>query len=126
MQTQLAASGRLRAHRTAAADLTTADPASQTQHPPVLGGLVTYLAVSDASAASEFYQRAFGAEEKLRMGETGQIMHLHLYVNGSSLMLSDPFPQQGRLHQPPQGYTLHLLIESADAGFERAIEAGAV
>lgn len=107
-------------------DTTTSNPALMAEHAPVLGGLVSYLAVSDAAAASEFYQRAFGAEEKLRMGATGQIMHLHLHVNGSSLMLSDPFPEQGRPHQPPQGYTLHLMVDSADAGFKRAIEAGAV
>lgn len=106
-------------------DAANADPTSQTQHPPVLGGLVTYLAVSDAAAASEFYQRAFGAQEQLRMGEPGHIMHLHLHVNGSSLMLSDPFPEHGHPHQPPQGYTLHLMIENADAGFKRAVEAGA-
>ena len=99
--------------------------AALTQHAPMLGGLVTYLSVSDAAAASEFYQRAFGAAEQLRMGEPGQIMHLHLHVNGSSLMLSDPFPQHGHPHRDPAGYTLHLMVDSADAGFKRAVEAGA-
>lgn len=101
------------------------EAAALTQHPPVLGGLVTYIDVSDAAAASEFYQRAFGAEEKLRMGETGKIMHLHLHVNGSSLMLSDPFPEYGHPQRDPVGYTLHLMVEDADDGFKRAVEAGA-
>ena len=56
------------------------------------GGFVAYLQVKGATAASEFYQRAFGATEVARhpVDQQGRTMHIHLYVNGSSLMLSDP------------------------------------
>ena len=63
----------------------------QTASEPVLGGVVAYLQVDGAVKAAEFYQRAFGA--KLAgmhpPDEKGRTMHVHLHVNGSSLMLSD-------------------------------------
>jgi PhnB protein len=56
--------------------------------------LMPYLAVEDASAAIDFYQRAFGAKERSRMaGPDGAIMHAELEIGDSVLMLSDPFPQ---------------------------------
>ena len=60
----------------------------------VKGGVVPYLQLDGAVAAAEFYKKAFGAEEVARVpvDEKGRTMHIHLYINGSSLMLSDPFP----------------------------------
>ena len=62
--------------------------------PAVLGGVVPFLNVSNAGAAADFYVRAFGAREVFRYppDEQGRTMHIHLHVNGGSLMLSDPFP----------------------------------
>ena len=64
---------------------------SQPVRAQTLGGVVPYLQVNGASAASEFYQRAFGAVEVYRnpVDETGRTMHIHLHLNGGSLMLSD-------------------------------------
>ena len=99
----------------------------QAAAPEVKGGVVPYLSVSDASAAAEFYKRAFGAEEVARaaMPDGDKIIHLHLYVNGGSLMLADPFPEHGHPHQEPQGYTLQLVVDDVDAWWARAVEAGA-
>jgi PhnB protein len=68
-------------------------PSSPAPMPEVRGGVTPYLQVSNASAASEFYQRAFGGTEVFRhpVDEKGRTMHIHLYVNDGSLMLSDPF-----------------------------------
>lgn len=103
---------------------TTGTPANSVE---VKGGVVPYLSVNDASAAADFYVRAFGAEVAFRYppDEKGRTMHIHLYVNGGSLMLSDPFPEHGHPHQPPQGYTLHLKVDDVDAWWTRAVEAGA-
>lgn len=103
---------------------TTGTPANSVE---VKGGVVRYLSVNDASAAADFYVRAFGAEVAFRYppDEKGRTMHIHLYVNGGSLMLSDPFPEHGHPHQPPQGYTLHLKVDDVDAWWTRAVEAGA-
>ena len=61
------------------------------------GGIVNYMRSSDAAAASDFYQKAFAAQEVNRMlhPDGKRIIHCHLYLNGGSLMLSDAFPDQG-------------------------------
>ena len=94
---------------------------------PVLGGLLPYLSLSSATGASEFYQRAFGAREVARhpLDEKGRTMHIHLYINGSSLMLSDPFPEYGHSLEKPQAFNLTLQVDDIDAWWARAIAAGA-
>lgn len=99
--------------------------------PEVLGGVVSYLSLSDAGAAADFYTRAFGAVEVARMGAPGaapgdtRVCHLHLHVNGGSLMLSDAFPEHGCPLQAPQAFNLMLLVDDARAWWSRAVEAGA-
>jgi PhnB protein len=102
-------------------------PSSPTPMPEVRGGVTPYLQVSNASAASEFYQRAFGGTEVFRhpVDEKGRTMHIHLYVNDGSLMLSDPFPEYGCPSETPQGFTLTLQVKDIDAWWKRAVEAGA-
>jgi PhnB protein len=98
--------------------------------PEVRGGVTPYLQVNGATAASEFYQRAFAATEVYRhpVDEQGRTMHIHLYVNGSSLMLSDAYPEHGYAAQKPAGFDLTLQIkdnDSIDAWWNRAVAAGA-
>jgi uncharacterized glyoxalase superfamily protein PhnB len=52
-------------------------------------------------------------------------MHIHLYVNGSSLMLSDAYPEYGHAHQDPQAFNLTLQVDDIDAWWQRAVAAGA-
>ena len=101
-------------------------PNAQAQ-PQVRGALVAYLLVDGASQASEFYQRAFAATEIARqpVDEKGRTMHVHLYVNGSSLMLCDPYPEYGHALEKPQAFDLMLQVEDIDAWFSRAVAAGA-
>jgi PhnB protein len=93
----------------------------------VLGGLVPYLQVDGATAASEFYQRAFNATEVVRhpVDDKGRTMHIHLHVNGSSLMLSDAYPEHGSALEKPQAFNLTLLVTDIDSWWKRAIGAGA-
>jgi uncharacterized glyoxalase superfamily protein PhnB len=95
--------------------------------PPVKGGLVPYLMVDGAIKAAEFYKQAFAAEEAtiVPADEQGRTMHVHLYINGSSLMLSDPYPDHGHPLEKPQGYSLQLVVDNIDAWWERAVAAGA-
>ena len=95
--------------------------------PQVLGGVAPYLTVEGATRASEFYQRAFGAKEVAAqpVDEKGRTMHVHLYVNGGSLMLSDAYPEYGHPFKAPQGICLHLHVNDVDAWWKRATEAGA-
>ncbi len=95
--------------------------------PAVKGGVVAYLQVDGAMKAAEFYARAFGAEVAMAMpvDEKGRTMHVHLYINGSSVMLGDAYPEHGFPLQPPQAFNLMLPVEDIDAWFKRATEAGA-
>jgi len=97
---------------------------------PTVGGLTPYITVRGASAAAEFYKRAFGAEEMSRIPDGERLMHCHLRVNGADLMMADEFPECGRgeAAEPsgrPSGVTLHLQVDDADAWWNRALEAGA-
>jgi PhnB protein len=92
-------------------------------------GLSPYLQIGDAgaAAAADFYIKAFGAEELMRMpAEDGKrFMHIHLRLNGGSLMMADSFPEHGCPATMPGGITLHLQVGDADAWFDRAVAAGA-
>ena len=91
-------------------------------------GLVAYLSLDGAVRAAEFYQKAFGAEIAAMhpVDDKGRTMHIHLHVNGSTLMLGDAYPEHGHPHQAAQGYTLqlHLGSEDIDAWWQRAVDAG--
>ena len=93
----------------------------------VLGGVTPYLNVEGAGKAADFYVRAFGAMEMARMppDDKGRYMHIHLYVNGGSLMLADFFPEHGHPPVKPAGYDLHLQVEDVDPVWKQAVEAGA-
>ena len=69
----------------------------------VKGGVVPYLQVDGAMKAAEFYQRAFDAEIAFAypVDGKGRTMHVHLHINGSSVMLSDPYPEHGCAPQTP-------------------------
>ncbi len=93
----------------------------------VLGGVVPYLSVSNATEAAAFYEKAFGAREMFRypVDEKGRTMHIHLHLNGGSLMLSDAYPEHGHPLKTPQAFTLHLKVDDVDAAWAKATEAGA-
>ena len=92
--------------------------------------LFAYLHVKDAAKAIEFYKQAFGAEEKFRLSEPGgRIGHAELVFNGTTLMLSDEFPEYGIRGPDPNGgtsVTIHLHVDDADEVMKRAAAAGAV
>ena len=95
--------------------------------------ITPYLTVRGAAAAIDFYCRAFGAEERMRMpAPDGQrLMHAELGLNGGAIFLSDEFPEHGCSHAPdaartPVAVSLSLgAAEDVDAVHARALEAGA-
>jgi len=91
-----------------------------------LGGVVPYLTVDGATKAAEFYSRAFGATvvNQYPVDDKGRTMHVHLYLNGSSLMLSDAYPEYGHPLQAPQSFNLTIQVDDIDTWFKRASEAG--
>ncbi len=96
-----------------------------------------HLVVNDANAAIEFYKRALGATEALRMtAQDGKrLMHAELHLNGMRFFLNDDFPEHRCTHMsdtvfPPDhlkgtSVTVHLEVENCDAAVQRAAEAGA-
>ena len=93
-------------------------------------GLTPHIAIADkrGGEAIDFYAKAFGATENMRMpAEDGvRLMHAHLTVNGASLMMHDDFPEYtGHAMSAPVGVTLHLHVDDTDRWYKRAIDAGA-
>lgn len=93
---------------------------------PVKGGVVPYLMIDGVLKALDFYQAAFGAEIVALNppDDRGRTMHAQIYVNGSSIMFSDPFPEHGAPAVAPAGYSLMILTDRIDADYQRAIDAG--
>jgi len=94
----------------------TAENTAAIKPAPVKGGVVAYLQLDGAMRAAEFYRNAFGAELAFAYppDDRGRTMHAHLYINGSSLMLSDPYPEHGCALQAPQGFTMTLMVDDID------------
>ena len=90
--------------------------------------LSPYLCVSDAKAAIEFYVSAFGATEAFRLEDAdGRLGHAELEFGGTTVMLSDEYPEMGVKSASTLGatpVTLYLRFEDADAVVARAHELG--
>ena len=87
-----------------------------------------YLTVDDARAALDFYARAFGATEIERMEMGDRIAHAEIRIGDSVVMLSDEWPDMGKLSPKNRGGAtagLMVYLPDVDAAFARAIEAGA-
>jgi PhnB protein len=88
-----------------------------------------YLIVSGAAKAIDFYKKAFGAVELLRMpGPDGRIGHAELRIGDSVLMLADERPEMG--YRSPQSLggtavSLMVYVERVDEVFKRAVAGGA-
>ena len=88
-----------------------------------------YLAVDDAAEAIDYYTKAFGAKERVRM-ETpdGKVGHAELEIGDSLVMLSDPFPQASTKTPSKLGGTsvsVFMYVEDVDAVVKQAVGAGA-
>jgi uncharacterized glyoxalase superfamily protein PhnB len=97
--------------------------------PPVTGCITPHLVCKDAAAAIDFYARAFGAEETMRLpGPDGGLMHAEVRIGGALLMLTEARPEWGARDPHALGgspVTLHLDVADVDAAFARAVDAGA-
>ncbi len=85
-----------------------------------------YLVVGDAARAIDFYKRAFGASELVRMDAPGgKIGHAELKIGDSMIMLSDEM-MGNRSPQTLGGspVSIFLYVEDVDSVFNKAIDAG--
>jgi PhnB protein len=88
-----------------------------------------YLAVDDAAAAIDFYQRAFGATElNRRTGPEGKVEHAEIEIGDSVVMLADPYPELIATPPTELGGTsvgLFVYVENVDELIQQAVDAGA-
>jgi PhnB protein len=88
-----------------------------------------YLIVKGAAEAIDFYKRAFGATEMLRMADPqGRVGHAEIKIGDSVIMLADEHPAMG--YRGPRSLggssvSILLYVEDVDKVFERAVKAGA-
>lgn len=91
--------------------------------------LSPHLVCEGAAQAIDFYTKAFGATELVRLPTPdGRLAHGCISINGSSVMLVDEFAEQGMLSPKKLGgtpVTIHLIVADVDAAIARATDAGA-
>jgi len=98
---------------------------------PIPSGFNTlspHIIVHDGIAAIEFYKKALGAEEVMRlMSPNGKaLMHAQMKIGNSVLMLAGEFPPNCLAPKARGGSSvyLHIYTKNADALFDRAVAAG--
>jgi PhnB protein len=88
-----------------------------------------YLSVDGAAAALEFYKRAFGATECMRVpSPDGRIAHAEIQIGDSRVMLADEFPEMNFRSPKSIGgspVTIALYVEDSDQMTAQAVAAGA-
>jgi len=90
--------------------------------------ITPYLVVNDAAKAIEFYTKAFGATELMRMDAPGgKIGHAEIRIGDSAIMLADEHPEFGA--RAPQHYggtpvSLLLYVEDVDSVVKGAVDLG--
>jgi PhnB protein len=87
-----------------------------------------YLVVNDAAEALDFYKRAFGAKEIMRVERAGKVGHAQIRIGNSRIMLSDEHPETGvRAPQPFGGSPMRifLYVPNVDNFVGRAVAIGA-
>lgn len=102
---------------------------TDTTETDVQAPLVAHLCVAGAADAIDFYVRALGAEELMRLpGPDGRLLHAAVRINGAMVMLNDEYPEMGGVGPARLGgtaVTLTLNVADADAAAARAVAAGA-
>ena len=88
-----------------------------------------YLIVREGARAIEFYKRAFGAIELMRMDAPGgKIGHAEVKIGDSPVMLADEHPEwDSKSPQTIGGSPVQLMIyvDDCDTVFKRALAEGA-
>ena len=88
-----------------------------------------YLIIKGAADAIEFYKKAFGATELLRMADPqGRVGHAEIKIGDSVIMLADEHPSMG--YRGPRSLggssvSILLYLPDVDEVFARAVKAGA-
>jgi len=97
--------------------------------PPGYEGATPYLYIKGAAKALDFYKRAFGARELMRMdGPDGTIGHAEIAIGKAHVMMADENAAMNALSPDTLGGTsasFYVYVEDVDAFFKQAVGAGA-
>ena len=97
---------------------------------PAASSLSPYIAVKDAVAAIDFYKAAFGAVETFRLVDPGdgRIGHAEFVIGGTTMMISDEYPDFGALSPDSLGGSpvkFLIYVDDVDSAFAAALDLGA-
>jgi len=87
-----------------------------------------YLVVNDAAEALDFYKRAFGAKEIMRIERNGKVGHAQIRIGNSRLMVSDEHLAtgvRGPLSIGGSPVRIFLYVPRVDTYVGRAVAIGA-
>jgi PhnB protein len=92
-------------------------------------GAIPYLNVNDGIGAVEFYKKAFGASERIRiLRKDGKLAHGELKIGEATIMLRDEIPEMNFLNPQSVGGTpseILIYVCDVDALVKQASAAGA-
>ncbi|HEY7944185.1 MAG TPA: VOC family protein [Casimicrobiaceae bacterium] len=97
--------------------------------PAGYAGVTSYIIIRDAAKAIDFYKKALGATEVMRLpAPGGKVGHAELKIGEGYLMLADESPEMG--HRSVQSYggspvSLMFYVPDVDRSFAQAVAAGA-
>lgn len=87
-----------------------------------------YLTFDDTAAAIDFYKKAFGAEETVRLpAPDGSVAHAEIKIGNARVMMGAPCPEKGNksantLDGSPVGFCIY--VADVEAAFKKAKSAG--
>ena len=91
-------------------------------------GATPYLIVKDAARALEFYQKAFGATEIMRIpAPEGKVGHAEIKIGAAIIMLADEFPEMNCKSPRSFGGTpvsIMVYVQDVDRFVKQAVAAG--
>jgi PhnB protein len=112
-------------------------PVRKNKPAPVPAGYHTvtaHLILDDCARAIDFYVKAFGAKETIRMSiPGGKIAHAEIKIGDSRIMMNDEMPPmrpgQPGVYKSPKAAGLataglFLYVKNVDQVFDRAVKAG--
>ena len=95
---------------------------------PGMTAVTPHLIVAGASAAIDWYKKAFGATEEARLAAPdGKLMHGRIRIGGAAVMLVDEMPHCNAIGPKTlkgSPVTIHLYVPDVDAFLAKAGKAG--
>ena len=92
--------------------------------------IMPYLILEGGLEAIEWYKKAFGAVERLKLDATkGKLGHAEIMIGESTIMLADECPQANGVRSPialgASSVGILMYVEDVDSFVEQAVSSGA-